>query len=133
MNKQEQKRELKKVFNKVKRHLLKQGKKSKRGGTCQYRGPGGTMCAIGCLIKDSAYSKEMEGATINAAAVLNNGWVQHHLWIDNSKIAEALNKSKIPAFHEMLTLLNDLQEVHDSNDARLWAKKLEEVKEEFGL
>jgi len=50
------------VFDKVATHLLTQGKQSvNAGGTCLYRGPGGTSCAVGCLIPDKVYREEMEG------------------------------------------------------------------------
>ena len=51
-------------LNKMYDHLVKQGKKSvnvHEGIGCAYRGRGGTMCAVGCLISDQAYSFKMEG------------------------------------------------------------------------
>lgn len=59
MNKQE-------IFDTVARHIFKQGVP---GGqidmannfSCQYRGSGGTSCAVGCLIPDDSYRSSMEG------------------------------------------------------------------------
>lgn len=65
------------IFNTVVRHLAKQGKKSaSRRRTlslsvpiaiCKYRGPGGTSCAVGCLIKDAEYKASMEGRRVTTA------------------------------------------------------------------
>ena len=33
---------------------------------CMYRGPNGTKCAVGALIKDEYYSEEMEGLTVDS-------------------------------------------------------------------
>lgn len=49
------------VFDKVKAHLLAQGKVSVSDGDCAYRGDDGLMCAAGCLIGDEDYSAEIEG------------------------------------------------------------------------
>jgi len=55
------------VYDKVKAHLLSQGRKSlNANGQCAYRGENGAMCAVGVLIPDSMYSRSMEGAACNA-------------------------------------------------------------------
>lgn len=60
------------VFNRVVKHLRKQGRKSKawyydfdgdkKTLACAYRGKDGLKCAIGCLIPNKTYQKDMEGA-----------------------------------------------------------------------
>jgi len=59
------------VFDYVCQHLAKQGRRSARDDEdrdtpygCLYRGPEGTMCAVGCLIPDAEYDKSIEGMSI---------------------------------------------------------------------
>lgn len=54
------------IFNTVAAHLFAQGKQSKNleSGCCLYRGPGDTMCAVGCLIPDDVYDKRMENWSV---------------------------------------------------------------------
>jgi hypothetical protein len=61
------------IFNTVVRHLAKQGKRAvtvEEDGSglcvevCKYRGPNGTKCAAGCLLKDSEYDPDMEGKPV---------------------------------------------------------------------
>lgn len=59
MNKQE-------IFDTVARHIFTQGVPGghtdlQNNFACQYRGTGGTSCAVGCLIPDDVYRSEMEG------------------------------------------------------------------------
>jgi hypothetical protein len=64
-----------KVFDKVVNHLLTQNKQSieysvRDGETsCAYRGADGLMCAVGCLIADSAYDEILEGASSDTFSV----------------------------------------------------------------
>lgn len=51
------------------RAVVRQGRKSIRGGSCRYRGPDGLKCAVGHLIKDEYYSEEMEGKSIHVPMV----------------------------------------------------------------
>lgn len=46
------------IFDTVSVHLLTQNEKSQESSfysSCLYRGPNGTKCAVGCLIKDEFY------------------------------------------------------------------------------
>jgi hypothetical protein len=54
------------IFNRVWTHLNKQGDVSYGVGGCRYRGPGGTSCAVGCLIPDDLYEDWMEGLAVSA-------------------------------------------------------------------
>jgi hypothetical protein len=49
------------VFNKVIRHLRRQGKAAVVDGVCAYRASDGSKCAVGCLIPDELYHPYMEG------------------------------------------------------------------------
>lgn len=52
------------TFDIVARHLVKQGCRSyEYGFGCVYRSSDGKKCAVGALIPDELYSKEMEGKT----------------------------------------------------------------------
>lgn len=66
-------------------------------GHCMYRGPNGTKCAIGHLIEDSEYVKEMEGKSFYAL-IIRYG--------DSIKAMENLSDNE-------KYLLYDLQTVHD--------------------
>jgi len=48
------------AFDTVAKHLFEQGRASKRGVYCAYRGEGGTKCAVGVLIPDELYDEEMD-------------------------------------------------------------------------
>lgn len=54
------------VFDFVAGHLFQQGERAVDiYGSCRYRAENGKSCAIGCLIPDDLYVKEMECNTIN--------------------------------------------------------------------
>ena len=42
--------------------LIKQGKQSKNGDCCVYRSPNGTKCAVGCVLSDHYYHKDMDNS-----------------------------------------------------------------------
>jgi hypothetical protein len=83
------------IFNTVATHLFAQGAQASSPhdeNACMYLAPDGKKCAVGCLITDAEYSPNMENKTIE------------HL----------LEEKHLPRFFPFLTLLKDLQEVHDS-------------------
>jgi NADPH:quinone reductase-like Zn-dependent oxidoreductase len=105
------------IFNKVVRHLFKQNKKCvSEDGTCVYRGPNNTKCAVGALIPNHLYNEEMETKGIS------------NLIRKNEKIADLLDKTNVD-------LLSSLQEMHDDAvltvkntfNKRMLKKKLEYV------
>ena len=52
------------IFDTVLAHLRKQGKASVSDmNLCQYRGPDGTSCAVGCLIPDELYDPLIENVS----------------------------------------------------------------------
>lgn len=94
-----------KTFEKIVRHLYSQGQRAligpKKGQerallVCAYRGKGGTMCAIGCLIPDDVYDPGMEG----------HGVVGLSNFFGMEKIKPESTRS----------FLGALQSAHDSND-----------------
>lgn len=85
------------IFDRVADHLIKQGKPARDRTGCRYRGPGGTQCALGCLIKDEFYSTELEGSTFAC-----------------TRVQEAVFKSLgVGRERRSAQLLYDLQDLHD--------------------
>jgi len=108
-----------KVFNKVRDHLLTQKVRSQTlTGTvpsCLYRGPNGTKCAIGILIKD-----EFLDPRDNKAA----------LW----GIVPTLEKSlETTLSMEETEFLADLQQIHDATEVENWKDALDDFADERGL
>jgi hypothetical protein len=90
------------VFDKVKAHLLTQGRRAQQDGECRYRAEGGLMCAAGCLIKDKYYSGPlMEGFSVTVLSVRG-----------------ALISSGVP--DESIGLVGDLQDIHDNCPVEDW-------------
>ena len=87
------------IFDKVATHLFKQAKPASDGFQCVYRADDGCMCAIGVLIADEDYDKEMEGKAAS-----------------NLYKVSGIN----PALAVFLTthdrLVTNLQSVHDGGD-----------------
>ena len=112
------------VFNKVEAHLLAQGVRSMGGYSslsdgCAYRGDGGKQCAVGCLIKDEFYHKDLEGWSISA--VKRGGSVD-----------KALIKSGIDLSPEMAQMLSDLQYLHDAiSGPKVWELKLQKLRVKY--
>ncbi len=106
------------IFNRVKNHLLTQGVKStdKSGdGTCLYRGPNGTKCAIGVLLKDEHWDASKNSASI---------WDVGHL------LEKSLETTLTMENNEFLA---DLQEIHDSRMVEDWADALADYADMNGL
>jgi len=110
MNKQE-------IFDKVALHLLTQGVAAKKlvfiksSQFCSYWDQEtGLKCAIGCLIPEELYNKEME----SAGAICSNNLV-----------CRALKLAGIDTEDEdMITFLWELQQIHDYQEPEQWEDKL---------
>ena len=101
------------IYNKVAKHLLKQGRKSSLMGTCMYRGPDGCKCAIGPLIPDKLYETQMEHKTVIQLC-------RAYKWFRDQ-------------FADHSYLLSELQSVHDACLVRSWRRRLRQVALEFDL
>lgn len=92
------------MFDRVATHLLTQNEMAMKDGGCAYRGEEGTMCAVGCLIDDKVYSKELEG---------------HSLWDENlddeeNQVTTAVENSiGRPITTKEFNMLQELQQLHD--------------------
>jgi hypothetical protein len=109
------------VFRFVADHLLRQRRKSQalptKGGRtslCLFRGPGGLMCAAGCLMPDSDYDPE---------------------WEDEGEIGSSENEvtSYFARRGFDLELLVGLQQLHDNDEVADWPRELQITAEAFGL
>lgn len=117
-------------FDKMALHLLTQDQKSRDDtGGCVYRGDDGLMCAVGALIKESAYAPNMEGdAVIDfkvAVALLNSGEFTEEDVCSCSEESAGLSPR--------VAMFNRIQDVHDTCDAGTWPDALRKVAGEFSL
>ena len=114
------------VFNKVEAHLLAQGVRSIRKSliqdTCAYRGAGGLRCAVGCLIKDEAYSRSLEGIAM---------WADEKEEDRQMLLEEALIKSGIDLKPATTYMLSDLQYLHDRKKPKDWEQELQKLRVKY--
>lgn len=98
------------IFDKVVTHLRKQGGPAlDKKGRCKYRAGNGRMCAVGCLIPDNLYHKDMEGKPVGCGFPIDS--VLYEIGFGNSG----------------LELLSCLQELHDRfNVGPTWPAGFEE-------
>ena len=102
------------VFDTVAKHLLAQGARSKSGGECAYRGDGGLKCAVGCLIADSDYVKDMEGLIVH-------------------DLLEHYSAPSLEPIRQHKPLLLRLQHLHDVGKPGEWVVTLRWLAEEYNL
>jgi hypothetical protein len=109
------------VFDFVAGHLLRQRRKSeapKAEGQpfafCLFRGPGGSMCAGGCLVPDADYAAawEEDGEIRTNANAVSHYFARRGFDLD---------------------LLSALQEVHDNALPEDWDRELRQVADNFAL
>lgn len=122
MNRQE-------IFDKVAAHLLTQKAKSLKvsrndgitGEECRYRGMRGMKCAVGCLIPDELYNPDMEGKRVGA--LLEHFPQLHPFFFDEHET--------LPT--ETISLLDELQGIHDTTHMRNWTFNLRAAARNFRL
>ncbi|USV40975.1 hypothetical protein [Xanthomonas phage BUDD] len=111
------------IFTKVATHLLTQNEKSMgefphiEGLGCAYRGENGKMCAVGCLIKDEFYDPSFENETVESDSVI-------------SALEQSLGRE---ITLEEVSLLEELQGVHDKSDPKYWIHGLTTWAQNYGL
>jgi hypothetical protein len=111
---------IKQIINKVGNHLLKQNAKSiDSDNACRYRGDNGMSCAIGCLLPDEMYDPLIEG----------KGVVSDILKARLKHVVGVKNSSRI----QKLTLLGELQNLHDMYFVEHWPEELAKLKIEYGI
>lgn len=100
--------ELKALVSTMAAHLAKQRGQSKRpNGICGYRGDGGGQCAVGCLIPDEIYDKEIEGGV---------HWIFSLKGGANEAVSKHLMTLAPPGMLEdgFVSFLSTTQQYHDS-------------------
>ena len=97
------------IIQRVARHLILQNQRS-YDQDCMYRSEKGLTCAVGCLVSDAEYDREMEGLNISGAIFAKFN-------------IEALRQS----------LLGSLQVVHDSIMPYQWHSELMSVCHRYSL
>ena len=103
--------ELQVIFDRVARHLLRQGRPAfaevpSGGQRCAYRGCGGSMCAVGVLIEDTYYSEDLEGNSVSNPDV-------------TIAVAQSLDQDFLSS--DQIALLRRLQNVHDEWEYSAWS------------
>ena len=107
------------VFNYVKEHLLNQNQRSLDPWSlqCQYRSQTEDgkvlMCAVGCLMDDRFYLEEFENSSPNDA-----------------RVKQAV-ESSITNWTYNVSLLSELQNIHDEYEPDNWSLKLEYLESYF--
>lgn len=104
------------ILDKVSLHLLTQNSTAAVNGSCRCRTKSGKSCAVGCLITNKLYTKEIEGTTV----------------YDNQDIlSNILKKSGIR--RASFPLLEHLQGIHDGHYVKNWKSDLLETAKQFKL
>lgn len=119
------------VFDKVKAHLLQQGKKSHKKlliygeetVTCAYRGEGGLKCAVGCLILDEHYHPQMENGTPTGYNDVGE--------LVRRSICASLGTPLVNEKHVDMQFLRRLQLIHDENPVDRWPMMLDQVEKDI--
>ena len=103
------------AFNRVVKHLLKQRVPARDNDrVCKYRDyDNGRKCAIGCLIPDAEYKKNMEGSSIFGLA-------------EEGRLPSSLEELN-------LELLDELQTVHDYREPSTWLQQLGTIAVKYSL
>lgn len=112
------------LFDYITAFLIKQGKPSAtKEGYCRYRGPDGTMCAVGCIIPDSVYSPKMESIGLGKCI-----------------IEEFPRLKPLEKFTELLEYLQDAHDcvvyrssVLGEDPIPYWKRKFAEIAKDFNL
>ena len=131
------------IYNKIKQHLLSQNERSitivpsihddEGYDVCAYRSDDGNLkCAVGALITDDAYSKELEDKSwynpVVAKALVESGVkVKAYSRSSNGSFIDWVNADPIRK------LLDTAQHIHDAEEVELWQGYLESLATELGL
>ena len=111
------------IFDKVAKHLLKQKSVSRdKYGGCAYRGKSKSACAVGAVIRDSAYEKELEGFPVRRSVEKTP-----------YRIVSALSKSGVKKSSKLYELLSSLQLVHDTDPVSEWKESLKRIARSFNI
>lgn len=109
------------LFNFICSELLAQGKRSTTfdGYRCQYRGEGGTKCAVGMLIPDTLYKRNFEFMGVK------------ELCERMGDTPNGMRIARVLCAH--IDLLTRMQEIHDTVLPSEWREAMRVAAEKFGL
>ena len=111
------------IFDTIVAHLRNQGKKAANGSTvegrgqlqCKYRSDDGLKCAVGYLIPDDRYAKEMEGQDPFGLAFMYPdamakalGEKEMEIWRESMSHDEQRSNPEFIEVEDKLTLLADM-------------------------
>ena len=106
------------IFDKVAIHLLTQNKRAiDEDKICKYRTEDGLKCAVGCLIPDEDYDPRMELMTFPILFL-------------------SPNRQRFPQLHPLhdhISILQELQRIHDRSLPETWKHRLTLLAEQFDL
>lgn len=105
-------------FDKAVAHARKQKCASMDNDSCYYRGPNGTKCFVGALIKDEFYNPGLENNAARDELVI-------------AAVRKSFGLSKLTLDEE--NLLERLQTVHDDALVENWEQAFYEIAEDYGL
>lgn len=119
---------LQEMYDKAATHLLLQGKRcavSNANGffSCRYRGPEGSMCAVGALIPDEMYDERYEGIAADNLLFKVPGLAQHLM---GSTIGD-------DTLYHVARLLSNLQHIHDRTPPEDWKRQLDGLADRMNL
>ena len=123
------------IFDKVLAHLRKQGCQSRHQnddgtlGSCAYRGAGGTMCAVGCLIPDNVYDERIEGLGVYVSLLTMSRQRTEY----EELLVSTFDASAVPRTVEAYGLLGALQRVHDQYFEVGFESEMQRVASDRGL
>lgn len=126
------------IFDSVLAHLRKQGKASVNDvddmELCQYRGPDGTSCAVGCLIPDELYDPLIENVS---SIQIMEGHLPYGRERDGPKLLPIMARIADHLGAEHLPLLSRLQTAHDTyladNGLLVWEAAMSRIAADFAL
>ncbi len=92
---------LQEIFNIVWKWFVVEGneKSVSETGVCRYRGSNGSKCAIGCLIPDDKYSKDIEGVSV---LTLVNRYYSTGIWIKQNLLVSSEILSELQRCHDII-------------------------------
>lgn len=118
---------LQQMYNFITTQLAIQGAPStkiNKGGfatSCMYRGDHGRKCAVGHLIPDSMYSRDMD-AGMSVSTLIEN-FPQLHMYLLADDVTVDVSKD----------FLGAMQSVHDQCPVSIWPDQFAKVGQRFGL
>lgn len=92
-----------------------------RTSNCMYRGDNGNKCAVGHLIPDHMYSRDMDTGMSVSTLLSNFPELQDYLLADDLPYEGSVN------------FLADMQCTHDQAPVYMWPQRFQDIADRFGL